>query len=511
MLKRLGLNFSAQFLSLALSFADRFIVVGLLLRTLGADSYADWILLLSSAGLLSLAEMGLNIYYGNVWQIAFVQGDSRRFQRQLGFALTVSLFLGAALGLVALGMAFFLDLQNVLSLKTVTSSSADIVFLFLGAAVISRAMRGAISQLYRGRQLFALGTAIDQVFPAMLVVALATSALFGGSLVHLSLVYLISDLLAGWGIMLSDLRRRFPELSFRPEWPTELEMRELGRHIRWFAIQQGAPLVWLQLPILLLGWNGVQGQAIVSFLIIRTLVNFARQISSMLAISAGVELATSFHSGQQAQFLRHLGAISAALSGLAGAMAAAICVFGETFVGIWTGYAGLFNIHIMAWLLGGAVISAPMVPLASASMLCNIPKAGAIANLVQIVVGIGSVLALIPFFGNVGAAAGLAIGEVVGLGFVLPWVASRPLGVFLPTYLLRCIGMILFCFGWSWLVAMMTNNIISPQGLGGMISAGAVWGTIGFLPAMLATLPFSQKQELLRLMKRLRLATSTRL
>ena len=176
MLARLGGNFAAQIAGIALSFADRFIVVGLLLRTLGTDAYSDWVLLLSSAGLLSLAELGLNIYFGNVWQKAHATRDSAQFQRMLGLSLTCSAGLGLILLCVMLFVLLSSDLVATLSLKTLTNREADIVFLLLGCATASRAMRGGVAQIYRGRQVFALGAMIDMISAAVLVIVLVAIA-----------------------------------------------------------------------------------------------------------------------------------------------------------------------------------------------------------------------------------------------------------------------------------------------------------------------------------------------
>ena len=192
-----------------------------------------------------------------------------------------------------------------------------------------------------------------------LIIALPVVALSGGSLLMLAGAYLACDLLAGWGLMLLDLRRRFPDLSFRPAVPDRHEVLDLVRQVRWFAVQQGAPVAWLQVPVLIVGAVGVTSAALVSFVILRTLVNFARQLASMLSISAGVELATSFHAGNRSEVAGKLAGFGTVLCGAAGACAAAIWIFGEAFVAVWTGQVGLFDPAIIGWLLLAALIAAP--------------------------------------------------------------------------------------------------------------------------------------------------------
>ena len=150
MLARLTRNFGAQLVTVGVSFLDRFLVVGLLIRALGNDAYADWALLVSTAGLLGFAELGLNIYYGNVWQQSDATGDQRQFQRMLHVSLGCSAVLTLVLGLMAALVALTTDLTTALSLKTVRPTEAALVFCLLAAAVASRAARGGISSSIAG-------------------------------------------------------------------------------------------------------------------------------------------------------------------------------------------------------------------------------------------------------------------------------------------------------------------------------------------------------------------------
>ena len=503
MLARLSGNFAVQIFGIVLSFADRFILVGLLLRSLGTDAYSDWVLLLSSAGLLSLGELGLNIYYGNIWQQAHATGNGVRFQRMLGLSLTYSAGLGLALFSIMLLFVAAADLNATLSLKTLPPRQADLVFLLLGAAAASRAMRGGISQLYRGRQAFAVGMLVDLVFVAALFIALLAITLSGGSLPMLAGGYLACDLLAGWGVMMWDLRRRYPDLVFKLRRPCRDEFADLLRHVRWFAVQQGAPVAWLQIPVLLLGWLGVAGPALISFLLLRTLVNFARSLGQMLSISASIELASSFHSGANAEFLRRLGVFGSTLSGIAAAMGIAIFLFGEAIIVVWTGHADLYDPAIAGWLLAAALIAAPGTPLATTLMLCNLPKPAALANLVQISTGLMAVVILGRFYGNLGVAAGLMIGEALAFGLVLPYFAVTPLNLDYPRYLLRCLATMAACALWCGLVGVTLKMLLDPTRLVGLALVFGLWGLFGVIPVLLATLPAAQRLTVLRMSQRL--------
>src|ERR1035437_1018351 len=116
---------------------------------------------------------------------------------------------------------------------------------------------------------------VDSAVPTspLILVGLAAHCAAGPTMI--ALIYLLCDVSVGWGGMLWDLSRRWPDLDFVPKTPTWVETSYMMKHVKWFAVQQGVPIAWLQVPVILLGLVGVTGSALVSFVVLRTLVNFA--------------------------------------------------------------------------------------------------------------------------------------------------------------------------------------------------------------------------------------------
>ena len=83
-LRRATSNIAAQVVSLAAALIDRIVLVGLLLREWGADTFADYAIVQSWAALLLTVELGAQIYFQNEEQSAFVAGDKTRFRRIAG-------------------------------------------------------------------------------------------------------------------------------------------------------------------------------------------------------------------------------------------------------------------------------------------------------------------------------------------------------------------------------------------------------------------------------------------
>ena len=90
-LRRATSNIAAQIVSLAAGFIDRIVLVGLLLRAWGAETFADYAIVQSWAALLLMVELGAQIYFQNEEQRAFVRDDKPRFRRMAATHLGLSL------------------------------------------------------------------------------------------------------------------------------------------------------------------------------------------------------------------------------------------------------------------------------------------------------------------------------------------------------------------------------------------------------------------------------------
>ncbi|MDH3742673.1 MAG: hypothetical protein OER56_13860, partial [Hyphomicrobiales bacterium] len=384
MLRRVSTSFAAQIWALFLALADRLILVAVLLRFWGTDLYADWAIIFAAANLISMGELGLNVYLGNAWQRAFAHKDEVQFQRLVSVSLTIYLGLTAILMVTAFPAAFAVDLGNRLSLQIVDGNTAIQILAILIVAFALRILRGSISQIYRGRGHFAAGTIVNSLSTAALIIAVVMAALLGGSPVHVALTYLAVDSIFGLGIMLYDLKRRFPHLRFSPQVPDSAELIDMTGHGKWYAVLQAAPIAWLQVPVLMIAGLGLGGLAVVSFVVLRTLVNFARQIPEMLARSVGVETAGDFHLGDKDRLWRIFKVFGPFLSALTGAFAGGLFVFAAPFTALWTGRPEAYNAWIVFWLLAPVIMVAPATPLRNLLTLGNVPRPVALAQMAQL-------------------------------------------------------------------------------------------------------------------------------
>ncbi len=284
MLHKIAHNFAVQLLALALSMLDRIVVVGLLIRIWGSNLYGDWAIVVAAAGLVGLLELGLNIHWGNALHRASMDDDITAFNRIVSIAMAVSTCL-AAVAVVSIAIVAIAYPSLIIgSLGQMEPTSALGVFLLLGLANISRLSRGAISQVYRARGEYARGSLIDLGSLAALVLVTLGMIGAGSGPIALAMATLAIDLILAWSLYLFDLRRCNPWLVFAVAMPSCSEVRSLVSEVRWLSILQGAPVVLLHAPILILGMAGRGGHEIVSFVLLRTLGNLGRQLGQMLSI-----------------------------------------------------------------------------------------------------------------------------------------------------------------------------------------------------------------------------------
>ena len=437
MLRRTSVSFAAQLFALAVSFADRILLVGILLRAWGTDVYSDWATLVAAASLVSLGELGLNVYFGNGWQVAFARRNELQFQRLIGVSVCVYSGLGATLAACVVIYALNVDVTAALSLKAVTASEGTIVFLILAVAAVLRVMRGSVSQIYRGRGRYAVGTLIVAAANAAAILLAAFGAWMGAGVIAVASLYVVAELCFGWGAILIDLRRRFPDISIRPARPNASELRHLFSNVGWYGVLQGAPVIWLSAPVLILGALGYSGRALVSFVIARTLVNFARQFTTMLLIASGIEVAMTVHAGDRATLDRQIASVGRGTAAITGAVAGAVIVFAAPVIAAWTGNPELYHPVVLLWLLLPVPIVVPALPLAAILTYSNRPKPEAFAKLAQVPLGVVLCSALAMEYGTIGVPAGLAAAEIICLGLLLPALAARPLAVNYGSYFAR--------------------------------------------------------------------------
>ena len=117
------------------SFAERFLLVGILVRAWGIELYADWVVLMAAAGLFALGDMGMQIYFGNSLQHAKSHKEPLRFQRMVRLSIWSYFVVCSALLVTGLLTAFALWYWNFFVNQGIPIHRCLVhIFLFDGSA-----------------------------------------------------------------------------------------------------------------------------------------------------------------------------------------------------------------------------------------------------------------------------------------------------------------------------------------------------------------------------------------
>jgi O-antigen/teichoic acid export membrane protein len=476
-------NFVSQMLSLVVSFGDRFVLAAILLRAWPTDLYADWVTIQACTGLMGLADFGFVVFIGNRLQKAFNVKDEPGFQRLIGFSAFAYVIMALLMLMILVGLAVWELAHPFLTTRILAPPETATVLLLLGLVQILHSAKSSVTQLYRGRGNFARGNFIDSVAALGIFLSAILAAVCGASATILALVYIGAHLVFGWGILLNDIRRRYGAIRLGPLWPSGSDIRDAALAMRWYSLGFALPLIWLQAPLLILSMLGLGSAAVVTFVIHRTLVNFCRTFTVMLATSAGVELTSHVHAGNTSEIKRGVAIIGHIVGAIGGVMVGGLLTFGGPLIQTWTGLSDLLDTTTLLWLTVPAITVAPAVPLLYLAQLADLPKPLALSQVAQAVLAIVIALLLVRQYGASGVALALAVSETLAIGILLPVVVGRCLGINFWRHSLRCLSVALAALVWAGGVAQAIAHSMDIIHASALMLAGLLWACVT-LPAV---------------------------
>jgi O-antigen/teichoic acid export membrane protein len=416
-------NAAAQGGFLLAPLLERVILVGVLVRSWGIERFADWAGMFAAAALVAIFEMSAGIYFGNRMREAHVNGNEAAFQRVLGVGLTVLGTLALTLAAVCAGVLVLVDLPRILNVHATTAGDVRLTLAFLCGTQVLQIASSSISQVFRGRGEYAVGQSAEVVLSLAIVGIVTVSALGGIRPVQLAAIYAGLQAVLRWPALILLIRARYPTLRLHPAAPTGAEVRDFIRRLGWLAIIQASMVVLVHGCLLTPKLFGVSAAAFTAFLAARTLVNLLRQLCQFIANGFGVEIAGDVLAGRASD--EAIAATSRLLTLSAGVGAGGLVCFGPHILDVWLAGQAKASMVAIAWLVVPAIVCARGQVVTAALVYTNLVRAPALAAASQAVMSLALVVVLGANFGVTGLAAGLALGEIFGLGVVLPAVAGE--------------------------------------------------------------------------------------
>lgn len=405
-LRRLIVEQASQVLSVIATLADRVLLTAVLLRMWGATGFEAWSTCIAIVGLVSMFELGFNLYFNNRLMEEHEQGRLEDARHTLFIANTI--FLSAA-GLCIVASVI---LQRYVALPDVQGASLAVLAMCLAIAL--RIAVTAYYSLYRANRQYARLVLLQGTGECIRIIVAAAVCLAGGGLLEVALAATLFALVPQVIVPIVDGLTRFAPRRIGFAIPSREELtRIVGTSSAFFA--QSVPnILLISLPVLYMSSLSLGTGALATFVLIRTLSGFPRALLLQFGVSLGQEATRRLAAGDPAGGLDVTQHSLRLYSAASGAIAGLLLAAGYDIVVLWTGNSRYFD----ALYLGIAVL--PMIVAASSTMsLCvlmstNVPKYAAIGRWVQL--SLTGLLALVlPIDDTVlRCLLALSLGEILG-------------------------------------------------------------------------------------------------
>jgi O-antigen/teichoic acid export membrane protein len=493
---RLVRSMSAQMASQGLRIVQQILLVPFFLRAWGIDLYKDWLLINAGVALLVIFDGGMQPYFSGLLQERMVRNEIAAYQRGVRTANFnyVAVIVLAVLALA--GASLWIDWLPVLGIDTMESGQAYWTLALLAGNTLIAMPFGVANSIYRAHGEYDRGVVMGTGnLGGQIVIPLIMLTL--GQQSTVLAVGMVGGTLISWTIIAIDQRMRYGPLPWGLAIPTAAEQRITATKCLYFASQPISTWMTIQGPLLILGHLSLPAET-VAFNTARTLIGVSRQVTIQMSYPFGFELSVLLIRDELAA-LRRLLTNAVSIVGIVGGLLAGVTIVAAQPV-------------TALWLRGKVEIPQPLIlimalPIAiSASSqvyqvllaFSNRPRLIAHGVGIFALIGLGSAIALAPSFGAEGVAAGLAIGEIVGMVLYLPSKTLGATGIdggrFHAASILRAALATMLGYG----VGRLVFLVIAPVDYLSLFGFGMLWAVIAGLAAYYLLLNGEQRGVIAR-------------
>lgn len=451
-----------------------FLLVPICLSAWGTAVYEDWLLLYSVTAFLLLADLGF-VQLTTVKLIdAWSRGEQERFAREWAFSLGVFATLAAALT-CALGACWLAPSWTAL-IPTRQLHDVDLasVAVLLGLTQLFSVLVSLGLAAYRARGDLSRSYHVSSILVAVQTAGIAIPASVGGGPVAAALGTCIATgaTLAAAAL---DIYFRYPEMTWRPIWPSLRELRRRGPDAIGYLVAPVTTTVMVNGPTLILAHSGAAQGAIALFTATRTIAGVARQLPYQFAHPAGVELAGLLARGDWTALSRAYERACRALAIIVGVLSGFTVIAAPLVMTLWTRGKVAYDLDLMLLLVGTTAVCAPAQVAYTLLWYGGHPRLLSKALIFSTGLAMGLAIVLAPRLGTHGVAIGLGVGEIVGVAGYLSLLVDRLLGRKAGTGLLLNFLTSLLSFLGSASLGYLIDRLIDPDGWFGLLELGFLW------------------------------------
>ena len=485
---RLLSSFSAQSASLLLRTLLQLILVPIFLRGWGAALYADWLLVFSTAGFLSVLDLGMQTYFGNALLSAWSRQQPLEYRRILGIALVLYAAVLSTAVAVLVGIGLGLSWSRVIATSTADEATVAWTFGLLAASTLVLILTGLLTAVYRARGDYGLSTATAAIAEVLRGLATCVVVGAGGSMVQAAVAYLATAV-AYWIGALVDQKRRYGEIPLTLAFPDGREFLAACSHAARYFIAGFAPTVLLNAPVLMIGRLSPATGGVVAFVTLRTLTGLVRQIVHQLSHAVGGEIGHRYAREDRTGTRQLLLTAGRLVSGVGGLLVGVVFVAAGPFLALWTRGQVIYDAWLCAAFLAAILATAPAQVAYMVFHYTNRPNVLVIAGGIQIVVAILLCLLLIGRYSVFGAAVGTGAAEFLSIGLLLPFAACRSVAYSTGRYLAGCLAVAGVAGAASVGIALALSRLMPVRTYIEIVSFGVVWSVLVAGPAFYLLLP----------------------
>lgn len=499
--QRLLGNYAAGLIYLFVRAGQQVALLPAFLFAWGPGLYGQWILLSSAAAFIGLIDLGTRPYLHNRLLLLREAGDLAGYHRTFQVSLAV-LLISAAAGLTALAVGVLSAAEaRLLGNEFIAANDAAFLLGALGVRALLDIPLDLLSNPQWARREVTRNIVLNTVW-----LALEMGAMVAGLLLHLppAAIAVISVAVRG-GFLLYlavEIPWRYAELRLAPALP---DARETSALLRMGLSYLGLPIAQLasfQGLVLVLSAVAESPIALVTFTAIRMLVSFLRQILERIGGLTVAELARSYAGNNSQALTRVYTTFARLFGGLAGLLVGAIWIYAPEVVPILTADKVAFQPAVLEFLLLGLILGLPGLPVSLMFHQINRPAPLMLILMPQIAATLLLVFALGEAYGAAGAAAAVAIPEVlIGL-LCLPIYGARTLPLPIPASVGRMLLASIAAGIASALIAETTLHLIGARTVIHQLLAAATWAAFAALPGFFIMLGADQRRWLYATVRR---------
>ena len=286
---RLFSALSAQSLTFISSFIESLVLLPLFIRAWGSPTYQGWVILLSAAQFLTIADLGSSYYFDNSIRMAWTAGKERSYERNVAVCLACCSILFSLACIFVIIFVSSAEFEKLFPHIHMEYATARYVFLFLAILSLVELTKVPVGAIYNARGDFARREMLFsmQTIVRVLVISLLLTLSFSPTIVafaslavtvSVSLIFVVIDQKARYSAMYSFAL------------PNKEELRQLVRVSSLYFIPRSLEPVLIHVTVILLGIMGSNGLAVVTFTVARTFTGLIRAFVFAFSWIIGIEL-----------------------------------------------------------------------------------------------------------------------------------------------------------------------------------------------------------------------------